>query len=78
MTGRFNLMDRVYLKNDKPGVEVLKKLKLKFEGLYTVVAILESTSGEDTTEKYKIKPGGRGKTMSVNASKLKKAFRPVL
>ena len=43
---KFNLMDRVYLKNDKPRVGVLKKLKLKFEGVYTVVGILEATNGE--------------------------------
>ena len=71
---KFNLMDRLYLKNDKPRVSVSKKLKLKFKGLYTVVAILEATSGEEMTEIYKIKPDGRGRT--VNGSKLKKASCP--
>ena len=70
---KFNLLDRVYLKNDKPRVGVSKKLKLKFEGLYTIVAILEASSGSDTTEMYRIKPEGRGRTKTVNASKLKKA-----
>ena len=52
-------MDRVYLKNYKPRVGVSKKLKLKFEGMYTVVGILEATNGKETTEIYKIKPDGR-------------------
>ena len=39
---KFKLLDRVYLKNDKPRVGVSKKLKLKFEGVYTFVAILEA------------------------------------
>ena len=69
-------MNRVYLKNDKPRVGVSKKLKLKFEGLYTVVAILEATNGEETTEIYKIKPDGRGRTKTVNAAKLNKASGP--
>ena len=73
---KFNLLDRVNLKNDKPRVGVSKKLKLKFEGLYTVVAILEATNGEETTEIYKIKPDGRRRTKTVNASKLKKASVP--
>ena len=73
---KFNLMDRVYLKNDKPRVRVSKKLKLKFEVVYTVEGILEATNGEETTEIYKIKPDGRGRTKTVNASKLKKASGP--
>ena len=65
-------MGRVYLKNDKLRVGVSKILKLKFKGVYTVVAILEATNGEETTEIYQNKPDGRGRTKTVNASKLKK------
>ena len=74
---KFNLMDRVYLKNDKPRVGVSKKLKSKFEGNYTIVAILEAANGEETTEIYKIKPDGRGRTKTVSASKLKRVSGPV-
>ena len=35
----FNLLDQVYLKNDKRRVGVSKKLKLRFDGVYTIVAI---------------------------------------
>ena len=41
-----------------------------------MVAILEATNGEESTELYKIKPDGRGRTKTVNASKLKKATGP--
>ena len=40
-------MDKVFLKNDKPRVGLSKKLKLKFEVGYTVVAFLEVTNGEE-------------------------------
>ena len=44
--------------------------------LYTVVAILDASNGEDKTEMYRIKPEVRVRTKVVNASKLKKATGP--
>ena len=52
---KFKLLDRVYLKNDKPRVGVSKKLKLKFEEVYTFVAILEAWNENDKEEMYRIK-----------------------
>ena len=46
----FNLLDRVYLKNDKPRVGVSKKLKFRFDGVYTIVAIFELRSEDETTK----------------------------
>ena len=62
----FNLLDRVYLKNDKPRVGVSKKLKFRFDGVYTIVAIFESRSEDETTKLYKIKPDGRGRSKIFN------------
>ena len=33
-----------------------KKLKLKFKGVYTVVAILKASNGDDKAGMYRIKP----------------------
>ena len=74
---KFKLLDRVYLKNEKPRVGVSKKLKFRYEGIYTIVEILESRSEDEVTNLYKIKPEGRGRPQVVNGSKLKKAIGPV-
>ena len=48
-----------------------------FEGVYTVVAILEASNGDDKAEMFRIKPEGRrGRTKVVSASKLKEATGP--
>ena len=70
-----NLLDRVYLKNDKPRVGVSKLLKFRFDGVYTIVAILESRSEDEVTKLYKIKHEGRGRPKTVNGAKFKKAHR---
>ena len=58
---KFNLLDRVYMKNDKPRVGVSKKLKFRYEGVYTIIEILESRSDDETTTLYRVKPEGRGR-----------------
>ena len=73
----FNLLDRVYLKNDKPRVVVSKKLKFTFDGVYTIVVMFESRSEDETTKLYKIKPEGRGLSKTGNGAKLRKATGPI-
>ena len=74
---KFNFFDRVCLKNDKPRVGVTKKLKFKYEGVFTIIEIQESLSEDEVTKLYKIKPEGRGRPQVVNESKLKRAIGPV-
>ena len=46
------LLELVYLKNDKPRVGVSKKSKFRFDGVYTIVAILESRLEDEVTKLY--------------------------
>ena len=64
------------MKNDKPRVGVSKKLKFSYEGVYTIIEILESRSEDETTTLYRVKPDGKGRPRVVNAAKLKKAIGP--
>ena len=75
---QFQLLDKVLVRNDQPKVAVSKKLKFKYDGFYTVVAILSSVEGSEENDLYRIKPEGRGRTKVVNGSKLKRAFGPYI
>ena len=47
---KFKLLDRLYLKNDQPRVVMSKKLKFKYDGVYMVIAIMESIDGDQINE----------------------------
>ena len=72
---KINLLDRVYLKNDKPRVGVSKKLKFRFDGIYTDSRIQIRRRGNEALQN---KARRKGTVQDSERSKVEKSHRTSL